>query len=105
MFTAAIVINAGLEVWQWRQDGVAFGGMKIAAAGIAAQCPAVAPKFLPCGQSECQLEKDGDTLQVQRPGRNRTVSVQIGVGSGQAVRRQGQLDPLGPLESAKRVRL
>src|SRR5437899_1645349 len=42
VIAADIVIEAGLERRQWRQDGVTLGGMEVAAAGIAAQGPAVA---------------------------------------------------------------
>ena len=99
------MIDARLEVRQCRQDGVALGGVQIAAAGIAAQGPAVALELLPGGQSEGQFEEDGDAPQVQRPGRHRQGCEQISVGSVQAVRRQGQLDAHGPLENAKWVRL
>src|SRR5262249_59183970 len=104
VIAANIVIDAGLEVRQCWHDGVAVRGVQVAAARIAAQRPAVAPEFLPGRQSEGQLKEDGDTLQVQRSSWHCGGCVEIGVGSGQAVRRQGQLNPRGPLESAEWVR-
>ena len=92
MVAADIVIDAGLKVRQRRQDDIALGGMQVAAAGIAAQGPAVAFEFLPGGQAEGQFEESGNALEVQRPRRDRQGREQIRVGSDQAVRGQRQLN-------------
>jgi hypothetical protein len=64
VIAADIVIDAGFEVQQCRQDGVAFGGVQIAAAGVAAKGPTIAVELLPSGQSEGQLKESGDARQV-----------------------------------------
>src|SRR5450631_2016434 len=84
---------------------IAFGGMEIAARGIAALRPRGFAVGFPGRQPERHLEQSRDRIEVERMRRWHPAAAQRAVAGVEMVRKQRQLDSRGAFITAERIRL